>query len=128
MAVHSFTAGSDLSAHQYHAVQLDEDFRVDVITNANAPQIPIGILLNDPISGEAAEVAGPGEICFAEAGGSITYGQHLGMNNDGELIAAPFEAAIGTANLYVLAIALEDASDGDHFKVMVLSPVPGSTE
>ena len=47
MTVYSFEAGSDLSSHQYHAVQLDEDFRVDVITNANAPQIPIGILLND---------------------------------------------------------------------------------
>lgn len=127
MTVYSFEAGSDLSAKQYHAVLLDEDFRVDAITNGNA-QVPIGILQNDPISGEAAEVALMGEVCFAEAGGSITYGNALSVNNDGELIAAPFEAAIGTADLYIIAFALEDASDGDHFKVLVTSPVPGSTE
>lgn len=122
------SAGSDLSAKQYHAVQLDEDFRVDAITNANAPQIPVGILQNDPVSGEAAEVAGPGSVAVAELGGTVTYGQHLVCNDDGELIAGPFEAAIGTADLYVVAQALQDGVDGEKIKVLVLSPVPGSTE
>ena len=125
---YSFEAGADLSSHQYHAVQLDEDFRVDVITDANAPQLPIGILQNDPVSGEAAEVALPGEICFAEAGTTITFGQELGMNNDGELIPAAQETGPATADLYVFAIALEDAADGEHFKVLVISPLLASTE
>ena len=127
MAVHSFEAAVDLSSHQWHFVRLSEDFTVSTITNGNA-QVPFGVLLNDPIAGEAAEVALPGEICFAEAGGSISFNNHCSVNNDGELIAAPFEAAIGTADLYVCALALEDASDGEKFKILVLSPVPGSTE
>ena len=56
------TASEDLSSHQYHAVQISGVRTVATLDNANAPEVPIGILQDDPTSGDPAEVAGPGSI------------------------------------------------------------------
>lgn len=125
----TFHATADLSSKQYHAVRLSDEYAVSAISDANAPQIPIGILQNDPdADGQPAEVVTMG-FCRAECGGTISANDMLGMNNDGELISAAYEAAIGTADLHVFAIALEDGADGEIIEVFVFAPgVPGSTE
>jgi hypothetical protein len=122
-------AAADSSAHQYHVVKGAGENGFALITNANA-EIPIGILQDDP-DGDGK----PGAVCVfgkckAELGGTVTAYQKLSFNNDGELIAAPYEAAIGTADLYVVATALESGGDGDIIGVLChgFASVPGSTE
>lgn len=125
----SFRAGADISAAHQRAVLIDDDFQVNIITNANAPQIPAGILQNDPnAAGQGASVLMSG-VSRAELGGTVTAGAALSMNNDGQLIAAPFEAAIGTADLLIFAFALEGGAVNNVIDVWVTgAPVPGSTE
>ena len=115
-------ADADFSAHQYHAVQLSAtENRVSLITNANA-QRPIGILQDDPnAAGQGADIAYMG-IAKAECGGTVTRGNPLGVNNDGEVIA-DVEVLDGTAvDLHHIGFALEDGVDGDIIKVLVHTP------
>lgn len=125
----SFRAGANISAAHQRVVKIDDDFQVNVTTNANAPEIPIGILQNDPnAAGQGASVLISG-VSRAELGGTVTAGAALSMNNDGQLIAAPFEAAIGTADLLIFAFALEGGAVNNVIDVWVTgAPVPGSTE
>lgn len=116
-------AGEDLSSAQYKSVYLDTSNNNTVlqVSNANA-QRPIGILQNDPISGEAADVAIAG-VCKAEYGGNITRGDTLANNNSGELISDA-EVADGSAvDLHHVADALESGVDGDIRKVVLHTPV-----
>jgi hypothetical protein len=122
-------AAADSSAKQYHVVKGAGENGFALITNANA-EVPIGILQNDPdADGQPGEVCIFGR-CKAELAGNVTAFNALSFNNDGELIAAPYEAAIGTADLYVVAIALETGVDGDIIDVLCIgfASVPGSTE
>ncbi len=128
----SLHSTADLSSKQYHAVIYSGEYGIAAVSDANgagAAKIPVGILQNDPASdGEAAEVCIMGR-CRARVGGSVSAGNVLGMNDTGELIAAPYEAAIGTADLHCFAIALEDGADNEIIDVIVFAPgVPGSTE
>ena len=61
-------------------------------------------------------------------GGSVNAGNFLAPDNDGKLINAPQEAAPGTADLYVIAMALQDGADSEIIQVMVVSPYEVSTE
>lgn len=122
-------ANGDMSALQFRAVRMTGiDFQIAEITNGNS-QVPIGILQDAPkAAGMPAEVCGPGEQCKAELGGSVNAGNFLAPDNDGKLINAPQEAAPGTADLYVIAMALQDGADSEIIQVMVVSPYEVSTE
>ena len=112
-------ANADLSAKQYHVVQVSTtDWKVAAITNANAPQSPLGILQNDPdADGKPADVAILG-ICKAECGDTVTAGDVISFNNDGEIIT---DAETTTSSdLYHLGIALEDGVDGEIITVALL--------
>ena len=127
----SSVASGDLPSNQSRLVRMSgaASFEVSAITNGNG-QKPFGIQQNDPANaGEPVEVALPGTVAKAELGGTVNEGDELGSNAaSGELIAAPVEAAMGTADLYINALALEAGADGDIIKVLVLTPVKGSTE
>ena len=115
-------AGESMTTKQYYAVQHSTaaDRTVLLITNANA-QRPIGILQNDPGSGEPAEVVVLG-MAKAIYGGSITRGDKLACGNDGSLISDA-EVADGSAvDLHHIAIALESGSSGDIRWVLVIAP------
>lgn len=124
-----FRAGADLTAAHQRAILIDDEFQVNVITNANAPQIPMGILQNAPdTAGHGADVLMSG-VSRAELGGTVTANAALSIDNSGRLIAAPFEAAIGTADLFIFAFALEGGAVSEVIDVWVTgAPVPGSTE
>lgn len=127
--VRTFHAAADISSSQFHAVMGSGEFGIAPITNGNA-QVPIGILENDPdADGQPASVCVFG-VTRARCGGSVSAWNRLSVNNTGELIAAPYEAAIGTADLYVIATALEDGADNEIIEVFVhgIVGVPGSTE
>jgi hypothetical protein len=121
-------ASADLSAAQFRCVQISAAFTVAPITNGNA-QIPIGVLQNDPdAANEAAEVIALG-ASMVEAGASFSAGDSLVSDNSGRLITGAFEAAIGTADLYVVGRALEAAgAAGDHMRAWLGVYVPGSAE
>lgn len=126
----SFVASGNIATSQFRAVKLSAaaSFEVSAITNANAEK-PFGILQNDPdAAGKGAEVALVGEICKAEYGGNVDEGEYLSCDNDGKLIAAPYETSPATADLYIFALALEAGAASEIHYVLVLSPVLASTE
>ncbi len=79
--VGTFTAAADLSSKQYHFVVLASASTVNVasaITNA-----PIGILQNNPESGQQAIVAVSG-ISKVVADGTLAAGNFIGTSADGQ--------------------------------------------
>lgn len=123
--IRSFMSDTDLSALQFHAVVVSGEYTVSKVTNGNA-QIPLGILANDPTEGQMASVVLNG-ITRARVGGSVSAGNHLSMNNTGELIAAPQEYSTGS-DLYVFARALEDGANDEIIDVELFAPILNSTE
>lgn len=122
-------ANATMATSQYRAVRLSgaAPFEVALITDASV-QVPVGILQDDPdAAGKGCDVAIVG-VCKAEFGGNVSINNHLSVSNNGQLIAAPFESPIGTANLYVIAQALEAGAVNTRGMVKLLSPVPGSLE
>ena len=119
MPIPGLVAGADISANQFEAVQLiTTNFRVSPIT-VNT-QRPIGILQDNPnAAGQGAEVAGPGEVAKARYGGTVTRGDALTVDADGELVLATYGTDI---TRFVIAIALESGVDQGVYKVLVVSP------
>ncbi len=119
-------AAEDLSSYQYYAVFLNvsTDRYVSPFTNANAPQVPIGILQNDPdAAGKAAEVCIFG-VCKAIYGGNVTRGDSLSMDNTGRLISdAITEVLAGNAlDLFHCAYALESGAVNEVRQVIFVGP------
>ena len=123
----------DLSQKQYQAVYLTEDFGVAAITNSNVAafaQAGIGILQDDPeADGEPASVAILG-ICRAKAGGNITQGAYLTLDDTGKVVAGALEADLASADRAIIGRALGDAASGDIFTIAVnfITPLPHDTE
>lgn len=68
--VESFEAGADLTGNQYYAVTMSTSAnKVILATGASGPA-PVGVLLNAPSSGQAAEVALFGRVKMACDGGT----------------------------------------------------------
>lgn len=114
-------ANADISANQFEAVKATgttSKFRVSAITG-NTDK-PIGILQNNPnAAGQAAEVAGPGEVAKARYGGNVNTGDSLSVDADGELVTV----TEGTdTTRYIIATALEDGANQEVRYVLVQSP------
>jgi len=103
----TFTAAADLSAKQYHFVILASSTTVNVataITNA-----PIGILQNDPESGEQAVVRISG-ISKVVADGTLAAGNFIGTSADGQAD----QIGSGTdTTVYMMGQCIEAASAGE---------------
>ena len=112
----NLAAGSDLSSSQYKAVVLSSDGAVDV---AGAAAEAIGFLMNAPTTGDIAEIASNGGGGKAIAGGTITAGDILATDANGDVVTA-------TANQVGVARALESAVDNDIFNVEVLTVFSGT--
>jgi len=109
---------------QYRAVKMDSTaLQVVAISNANAPDRPIGILQNDPASGEAAEVAYCG-VCKAEYGDNVSVGDSLSLDNNGKLITDAVVAAQDGVDLYHVALALEAGADTEVHSVLLYPAQP----
>ena len=103
----TFTAAADLSAKQYHFVVLASATTVNVataITNA-----PIGILQNDPESGEQAVVRISG-VSKVVADGTLAAGNFIGTSADAHADAI----SPGTdTTVYMTGQCVEAASAGE---------------
>lgn len=78
---HSFVAGGDLSAKQYHFVKLNTSGQVVIC--AAATDKPVGILQNAPASGGVAEVMLAG-ISKVSADADLAIGDQIGTSGDGQ--------------------------------------------
>ena len=103
----TFTAAADLSGKQYHFVVLASATTVNVataITNA-----PIGILQNDPESGEQAVVRISG-VSKVVADGTLAAGNFIGTSAD----AQADDISPGTdTTVYMTGQCVEAASAGE---------------
>jgi hypothetical protein len=108
-------AGADLSAKQYHFVELSADFTVTACNGTTDKAL--GVLQNDPdASGEEATVAAMGTTKIV-AGAAIAVGALIAPTAAGK-------AQTAVATQYPRAIALEAAAaDGDVISVFLL-PLP----
>ena len=106
-------AGSSLTASQYKAVKVSSDGEVDV---CGANVAALGFLMNAPATGSICEIATLGGGAKAIAGGTITAGDLLATDSNGDVLVA------AAGDTYV-ALALESAVDNDIFQVMPVSPV-----
>lgn len=103
----SLEAGADLSSAQYQIVKLSGS---GVILTAAITDVPIGVLQNDPASGEVATVTVSG-ITKVVASDAISVGALIGTTDDGKAV----DVVAGTDDTaYVIGQAVTAASaDGD---------------
>lgn len=78
---HTLVAGEDLSAKQYHFVKLSADNTV--VACAGVTDVPIGVLQNNPASGQECEVVIVG-ITKVIADEALTFGNAVGTSADGQ--------------------------------------------
>lgn len=113
----TWLASESLATHQYKAMELS----TTTVARTNATtDSAIGILQNNPGSGEAAVVCLLG-ISKAIAGAAIAAGAKVSVTNDGKLQTA-------ATGQHVLGICVEAAAaDGDVFALFVCpggAPLP----
>ncbi len=104
----SFKAGADLSTAQYKFVKLNSDG--EVILAAATTDRPIGVLQNDPASGETAEVTIAGGT-KVKAGGTLAVGNPLFTNASGLGVTATVGS--GGATFYIVGTAISAGASGE---------------
>ena len=110
-----WTASADLSAKQYYLVATSA---ATTVTVAGAGAFAIGVLLNEPESGEACDVIGYGaaKVVSDGSGTAIAIGDPLKSDADGKAVKAD------TDKDHVIGYALKaSAADGDIIPI-ILAP------
>lgn len=103
----SFIAGADLSAKQYYFVKMSADDTV--IVCAGATDKPVGVLQNNPIAGQTAEVTVIGETKIS-GDADLNAGDSIGTSGDGQ--AAAYVSGTGTTNYIVGQVKLGNTAAG----------------
>jgi hypothetical protein len=111
------TAGADLSAKQYYAVNLTNATSVG-LANVAGEEIH-GVLQGVPTSGQAADVCCSG-ITKVAAGGTIAVGDKLCTDANGKFVAAT------SNNDYVLGICVVGAASGEIGSMVITHTGKGS--
>lgn len=117
----SYKAGADLSALQYTFVKAGTNAG-EVIAVAAVTDIPIGILMNAPTSGQTADVALPGGGAKLKMGGAVTAGARVSTTAAGLGVAA--DGATGAVVSAILEPVGTSAASGDVSPVFVTDPIP----
>lgn len=112
----TFKAGADLSAKQYYIVELTGENTVNV-ANA-ATDKPIGVLQNDPTSGQAAVVRIYG-ISKVNADAAIAVNDLVGAAADGQ--AAVYVAGTDTTK-YGLGLCTKAVSNAGEIAEILVMP------
>ena len=113
MKIGTLKAAADLSAKQYHIVKLASATTVNVCSAIT--DVPIGVLLNKPESGEVAEICIMG-VSKIVADGTIAAGNLLGTSADGQADAI---AAGSDTTVYTICQAIGAASAGENFTALI---------
>lgn len=119
-------AGADLSSHKHKAVKLNSSG--DVILASALGETVVGVLVNDPTSGQAADVAYAGVVKMI-AGATITPMNKIATSAAGLGVVATAET-VNTADAgsasdavvggHVIGIALTPAASGEVFSLLLL--------
>ena len=114
-AVRTVRIDSDLSAKTNYLVTLDgtDDLVVNLAAAATAPVFVLIEGTNGSSSESVGTIALAGCIVRVKAGGGITAGDKITSHTNGTGIATT------TDKQYVAGIAMENASSGDEFLMMV---------
>lgn len=120
-------AGADLSTKQYTFVKVNSSGQA---VSAAAGEAAIGVLQNEPTSGQTATVQVAG-IAKVKAGGNVTAGARVAADADGKAVTATLgrtntsdagAAADPLIGSNVMGIALEGGANNDVIAVL-LQPV-----
>jgi len=112
----SLVAAADLSAKQYYCVKVDSNGKAAL---CGAAENSVGILQNDPTSGQMATVGMLG-LSKAKYGASVTAGANLMTDASGKLITA-------TGTNPVIALALESGSTDEIRSVALVTKTSTGT-
>lgn len=117
-------ASGDLSSHQFKFVKMSTtNLQVSLNNVAGGPSV--GVLYNKPdAAGEAAEVVSFG-VAKVKAGASITAGDHIVSNTSGTAAVAASGATGGDVGDFVAGIALQSASSGEIFELLLMPSFNG---
>lgn len=83
-------ADSDLSTSQYKLVKLTGEFKIDVCTSST--EVPIGVLQNEPSSGEAADIMTVGMTKVQTGGSTMAAGDFFATNSSGDAVTVDHTA------------------------------------
>lgn len=97
------TASADLSAKQYYLVKMSGELTVTVC--AGVTDKPIGVLQNNPESGEAATVCAIG-VTKVSGDADLGYGDSIGTSADGQAAAY----TVSDTTKYIVGQVLEGNS------------------
>lgn len=119
----TYEAANDLSSNQYQLVAVNSNGKVVL---AGAGDHAVGVLQNDPASGEQAEVAILGQTKVV-AGGSVSQGDQIASDSNGKGVTATqstvdtttSNSSEGVAGSNILGVASEGASSDEHFGVLL---------
>jgi hypothetical protein len=124
----SFLADEDLSSWQNRLVMAASSDgyvqKYDILPTAASPRLPLGVLMNDPSSGQEASVK---VIGFAKVVGQVatcylSHGALLSPSNSGALVAASQDASDHVAGIWFGPAA----TSGSVYGNVLLNPFPAS--
>ena len=110
--MHTLKAGADLSAKQFHFVKFGASDSL-VVACSVLGEGAIGVLMNAPASGEAAEIALIGGGAKIKSGATIARGGEISSSASGQ-------AAVALTTHDVMAIAMESGVSGDVIPVILV--------
>lgn len=109
----ALSASADQTGNQYKFVKISGSLTVTVCA-AITDQI-FGVLQDEPLSGEAAEIVSTG-ITKVVAGGTITAGDPIGTDANGKAV----KVTVGTdTTKYAVGYALDSAVSGDIVPIFI---------
>lgn len=116
-----FTASGNLTAKQYYFMKCAVDARKVLTSTAASAPMPIGILQNDPNTGEEATIRmlGSSKVIANADSGAIAYGDWLISGSDGQAIANTTACTAGQG------IAMEALASGCGIEIEILL-LPGA--
>lgn len=101
----TFSASGDLSSYQYRFVKPASTAKRVLLASGASGAAPIGVLQDDPVSGEAANVRMLGSTkLYVDAGTAIAYGDFLTSGSTGL-------GVVSTGSAFH-AMACEDVASG----------------
>lgn len=124
----SFIADEDLTAQQWRLVMaasvVGNVQKYDILPTAASPRFPLGILVNDPSTGQEASVK---IIGFTKAVGSVggcdlSHGALLGACSTGNFIAVSANASDHVAGIWFGP----SVTSGSAYGNVLLNPFPAS--
>lgn len=108
--VQAFTAGADLSTHQYKLVKFDTTNN-SVILCGNAEK-PLGVLLNAPASGQIAEVA-------VQGGAKVKIGTTMSTLSTSVASAASGVGRAAVAGEWAIGTQQDTGVSGDLIPIII---------